>query len=361
MPFIFELIRYRLVFNFEAYTSRGKMSDKTCWFIVVRDKDGKWGLGECGPLRGLSTDDLPDFESQVRHWLANHPFREAMLSRESINHYVLSVPGHLPSLKFGLEIALMDLYNGGKRMIFDTPFYSGDEKLPINGLVWMGDIPTMRLRIDEVLNKNFACIKLKIGAHYIDEELALIDSIRSTYGDKLEIRVDANGGFTSDKARVVMQHLASINVHSIEQPIPVGHRKELASLCRDSPLPIALDEELIGVNTTGSRERLLDAVQPQYIILKPSLLGGFNSTDEWIKLADEKGIGWWITSALESNVGLNAICQYTSQFRPTMAQGLGTGTLYMNNLTSPLRVCDGFIFTDQQHEWDYRALKDELG
>ena len=247
-----------------------------------------------------------------------------------------------PSMLFGLETAKRQLDNGGGIDLFNTPFGRGEEGITINGLIWMGTFDEMFQRLEAKLKAGFHCVKLKIGAIDFEKELRLIQHIRQHFSRKeVELRVDANGGFTPDNAMQRLEALAKYDIHSIEQPIRQHQWKEMARLCKNSPLPIALDEELIGVNDLTEKNQLLDTIQPQYIILKPSLHGGISGTREWIKLAKERGIGSWITSALESNIGLNAIAQLTADiYGPhiTMAQGLGTGQLFSDNIPMPLEI-----------------------
>jgi mandelate racemase/muconate lactonizing enzyme family protein len=247
-----------------------------------------------------------------------------------------------PSMLFGLETAKRQLDNGGGIDLFNTPFGRGEEGITINGLIWMGTFDEMFQRLEAKLKAGFHCVKLKIGAIDFEKELRLIQHIRQHFSRReVELRVDANGGFTPDNAMQRLEALAKYDIHSIEQPIRQHQWKEMARLCKNSPLPIALDEELIGVNDLTEKNGLLDTIQPQYIILKPSLHGGISGTREWIKLAKERGIGSWITSALESNIGLNAIAQLTADiYGPhiTMAQGLGTGQLFSDNIPMPLEI-----------------------
>ena len=239
----------------------------------------------------------------------------------------------------------MDMKNGGKRIYFDNDFTTGKRQLPINGLVWMGDKNFMREQIEQKLEEGFTTIKMKIGAIDFETEIKLLESIRNRYDkDQITLRVDANGAFSPEEAMQKLTELAQLDIHSIEQPIKQGQWSKMRELCAQTPLDIALDEELIGVNERTKKIELLDTIKPQYIILKPSLHGGISGTQEWIELAEERNIPWWITSALESNIGLDAICQLTAEYQNGLPQGLGTGSLYTNNLTSNLVVSDGYIF-----------------
>lgn len=313
-------------------TSRGVLTEKHAWFIEIWEEENPEviGVGECSIIPGLSPDFI-DFDSY-----------EAKVS-ETCTDITVDL-SHWPSIKFGLETALLDLKNGGKGIIFDNDFTSGKKSIPINGLIWMGEPSFMQEQIEEKLRQGFKTIKLKIGAIDFDAEIALLKSIRDRYSkDEITLRVDANGAFSSEEALDKLTILANLDIHSIEQPIRQGQVLEMKRLCAQSPLPIALDEELIGVNRTAAKIELLDTIQPHYIILKPSLHGGIGGTKEWIFLAEERNIPWWITSALESNIGLNAICQLTAEYWNDLPQGLGTGSLYVDNIPSDLQVRKGTI------------------
>jgi o-succinylbenzoate synthase len=338
-------------FNFDARTSRGEMKDKTSWFIKVWDPhhSDTIGIGECGPLPGLSIDDRPDFEeklsatlNQVKHFAAKDIVTLPL-------HKIL--PKGYPSISFGLETALLDLSHGGRRVIFDNPFYKG-MKIPINGLIWMGDSEFMLRQIDEKISKGFTCIKLKVGGINFDLECDLLGNIRKRFSkNDITLRLDANGAFTPDNVVQKLQTLSQFEIHSIEQPLKAG-LPGMEELCRKSPIPIALDEELIGIEGRDKKGSMLDQLKPQFIVVKPSLHGGISGAKEWIQLAKDRNIGWWITSALESNIGLNVICQLTANYPITIPQGLGTGMIYDGNITSPLTVANGTIFWDQKLSWD---------
>ena len=279
-----------------------------------------------------------------------------------------------PSIRFGLEMALIDLGmdgyveirgnkgntgNRGERILFPSDFTEGKDSIEINGLVWMGSFDFMRQQIIDKIESGFKCIKLKIGAMDFTEELNLIKSIRNEFSAKdIEIRVDANGAFKQTEALEKLNRLAEFGLHSIEQPIRQGFWDEMTNLCASSPLPIALDEELIGINEIKEKEKLLKTIRPQFIILKPSLLGGFKASEEWIDLAEKNNIGWWVTSALESNIGLNAIAQWTYTLKNKMPQGLGTGKLYLNNLDSPLKINNGKLNYRPQILWNFNNIFD---
>ncbi len=319
-------------------TSRGVMTQKKAWFISVwRTEQPKVvGVGECSIIEGLS----PDYESDEQY--------EALVERvvRDINAFAddLNRLKYEPSILFGLEMALLDLKNGGKRLFYDSDFYHGKDAIPINGLIWMGEPSFMAEQIEEKLDQGFSCIKMKIGAIDFDQEVDLLEGIRKNYKrDDITLRVDANGAFTPADAPERLKQLAALDIHSIEQPIKPKQWDQMYELCAANHLPIALDEELIGINDADEKMNLLDTIKPQYIILKPSLMGGFVGTAEWIKLAEKRNIPWWITSALESNIGLDAIAQFTSKYDVTLPQGLGTGSLYTNNIESTLTIDRGHI------------------
>lgn len=323
-------------FKEPAGTSRGIYLTRVSRFVRLTSDDlpGIVGVGECAPLPRLSCDDVPDYDTVLRRHC------DDVCERGSIDVDALR---DWPSMLFGLETAWQQLHRGGSTALSSTPFARGEEGIPINGLVWMGDYDTMARRLEQKLGQGFTCVKIKIGAIDFADEIALIRRLRDRYGsDRVELRVDANGAFSLDEAMDRLHQLAVNNIHSIEQPIMAGQWQEMASLCASSPLPIALDEELIGVNTPERKCELLDTIRPKYIILKPSLHGGISGCREWITLARERGIGSWITSALESNVGLNAIAHLAAEvYGPaiTMPQGLGTGQLFTDNIdTVPITI-----------------------
>lgn len=316
-----------------AGTSRGVYTTHDIWLVYLSSDryPGRIGVGECAPLPDLSCDAMPCYEERLRELCA------VLEQTESLDASLLRP---YPSMLFGLETALLSLKKGD--IIFDTPFSRGEEGIPINGLVWMGSFEEMTERLERKIKDGFTCVKLKIGAIDFDSELALVKSIRQRFSrDVVEIRVDANGGFSVADAPGRLEALSKYGIHSIEQPIRQKQWREMSSLCRNTPLPIALDEELIGINIPGMKEEMLDVVKPQYVVVKPSLHGGMAGTREWIEMADRRGIGSWITSALEGSVGLSAISQLASDiYGPgiTMPQGLGTGALYSNNLPALTEV-----------------------
>jgi o-succinylbenzoate synthase len=334
--------KHILQFKRPSGTSRGILKTKETWFIVISDGTRK-GIGECGILRTLSIDDRPDYENKLKWTCKNIHLGVEKLWKELIE---------FPSIQFGVEIAFRSLESDSPFLLFPSPFTRSEEQISINGLIWMGDKEFMRQQITSKLDDGFDCIKMKIGAIDFETELNLLSYIRSQFSsDSIELRVDANGAFKPEEALDKLKQLSVFNLHSIEQPIRQGQYKEMEKLCKKTPLPIALDEELIGVFDVTEKKKLLQAIQPQYIILKPSLIGGFKGTKEWIDIAKSYGIGWWITSALESNIGLNAIAQYTYTLNNKMPQGLGTGGLYTNNFDSPLAVSQGTLAYDPKQEW----------
>ena len=317
--------QYFLEFKQASGTSRGVLTTKETYFLEITDGDKK-GIGECGIFRGLSFDDLPEYEEMLQ-WLCDNINENKKVLRKELLHF--------PSIWFGYEQAMLNLKNG-EDLYFPSEFSEGYSSLKINGLIWMGDADFMKQQIEEKINEGFQCLKLKIGTDWKSEK-EILQQLRANFPkEDLELRVDANGGFTFEEAKTVLQELADLDIHSIEQPIKAGYIEQMAELCKNTPTPIALDEELIGVLNFDDKKELLEKIKPQYIILKPSLVGGFSGTDEWISFAESKNIGWWITSALESNIGLNAIAQYTFTKNTKIPQGLGTGGLFTNNLETRL-------------------------
>ncbi len=335
--------RYRLDFRFTAITSRESLTYKDTYFIKIWHEDcpGVYGLGEAALFRGLSCDDRPGYEEMVA----------AVCREPEIYSADISLLDGWPSIKTGFETAIADLASGGRR----CPFASGSWSIPINGLIWMGDRHTMRERVDAKLAEGFPCIKIKIGGIDFQDELDLLAYLRSR-DPEVEIRLDANGAFRPDEVLGRLERLAGFGIHSIEQPVRAGQYVEMARICRESPIPVALDEELIGLNDTVKRREMLSEIRPAYIILKPTLCGGFSGADEWIRLAEETGAGWWATSALESNIGLNAIGSWLSTKDTDMPQGLGTGQLYHNNIPSPLVQCGNRVSVDPRGLWDTDGL-----
>lgn len=326
---------HRLRFKEEARTSRGSYNVHDVWYVrmTADELPGREGLGECAPLPDLSCDALPgQYETVLR--------RECQ-TIETTGHIDAERLRPYPSMLFGLETAWLHLQAGSPRL-FDTAFSRGEAGIVINGLVWMGDFTTMMQRLEAKLHAGFRCVKLKIGAIGFDDELELIRHIRRRFSaTDVELRLDANGAFRPDEALGKLDQLAPYAIHSIEQPIRAGQPDAMARVCRESPIDIALDEELIGVHKPEAKRALLETVRPHYIIIKPSLHGALSGADEWANEAQRLGIGHWMTSALESNVGLNAIAQWTAHHfcdAIPLPQGLGTGLLYENNIPSPLQI-----------------------
>ena len=330
--------KHFLKFIKPAGTSRGWLTEKPCWFLKLRDDEfDVEGIGECSIIPHLSIDDVPDYENHLKDICER--------INETDGNFNVSelVEDTFPSIRFGLEMALLDLQNDGRKIYFNNEFSQGKKGIPINGLIWMGTFETMWEQVTEKVNAEYNVIKLKIGALDFAGEVKLLKKIREHYPE-ITLRLDANGAFSPQDALEKLNILSELNIHSLEQPIKQGQWEIMKDLCKKSPIPIALDEELIGVNSLVEKIKLLDTISPQYIILKPSLLGGFDASDEWIKLAEKRNIGWWITSALESNIGLNAIAQWTASKNIQMAQGLGTGSLYENNIESGLFIEKGKLF-----------------
>lgn len=336
--------KYILHFKQPSGTSRGVLTDKETWFLVL-EKNGKKGIGECGILRGLSADDRPDYEEKLQ-WVCDNIHLGAEKLWEELMEF--------PSIQFGVEMALLSLQSENPFILLPSKFTSGAASIAINGLVWMGDEAFMKRQIEEKIEQGFRCIKMKIGAIDFEKEKDLLRFIRQNFdAETMEIRVDANGAFSENEALDKINQITGFQIHSIEQPIQKNKTDTMSVLCKNTQLPIALDEELIGVFSLADKEALLQKVRPQYIILKPSFIGGFKGTSEWIALAEKYQIGWWITSALESNIGLNAIAQFTFLQNNPMPQGLGTGALYTNNFESPLQVSQGQLWYRNELEWQF--------
>lgn len=326
--------KYILQFKHASGTSRGVLTTKETYILEVSE-EGKIGIGECAIFRGLSYDDVPEYEEKL-NWLCQNINQDFEILKNELSHF--------PSIIFGLEQALLNLKNG-LDLYFPSDFTTGKDSIKINGLIWMGNAEFMQSQIEEKLEKGFDCIKLKIGVDW-NSEKKIIKKLRQKFpAEKLELRVDANGAFSYEEAKIVLQELAELKIHSIEQPIkkseirsPKPEDSLMAKLCAKTYTPIALDEELIGIIDYEEKKKLLETIKPQYIILKPALVGGFSGSDDWISIAKELGINWWITSALESNIGLNAICQYTYTKKNPLPQGLGTGAIFTNNFETNLNL-----------------------
>ena len=336
--------KHILEFKRPSGTSRGVMITKETWFILL-EHEGKNGVGECGILRGLSIDDKPNYETKLK-WTCNN----IHLGLEKLLTELIE----FPSIQFGLETAFKSLESVDQFQLFPSDFTKDHDSIPINGLVWMGNEDFMRTQIQEKIASGFNCIKLKIGAIDFQTELDILKSIRQEFSiSDIELRVDANGAFSPEDALEKLNRLSEYQLHSIEQPIKAKQLQIMADLCKVTPIPIALDEELIGVFSKEDKQHVLKTIKPQYIILKPSLVGGFKGSKDWINSAEDLNIKWWITSALESNIGLNAIAQWTYTLKNKMPQGLGTGGLFTNNFPSPLRVKNGTLHYDLNQNWEF--------
>jgi len=343
---------YQLTFKKPVLTSRGSMTHKNGYYIAV-ENDGIKGIGECSYIEGLSIDRLDSFEETLKEvcadieGIADDFYYNGTLPKHLIAHY--------PAIAFGLETALLELHCGGKhRIIAGSRFYDGKKDILINGLVWMGSDAFMQEQIEQKLGDGFRCIKIKVGAIDFKEECRLIEGIRQNYSpEQIEIRLDANGAFTESNVRERLRTLSQYTIHSIEQPIKPQQYLLMHQLCAERIIPIALDEELIGTDQKDIRSKLLEMIRPQYIILKPSLLGGLATCDEWIEIAERLNIQWWATSALEGNIGLNAIAQWAAAKETNMVQGLGTGGLYTDNVESPLYIEAGHLKYNPNATWAF--------
>lgn len=337
--------KHTFIFKTPGGTSRGVLNTKDSWYIRVwGDKVPQTkGIGECSIIKGLSYDDRPGYEERLNRLVSEI---------NETGDVLFSGLEEYPSIFFGLETAMMDLHSGGEKILFPSEFTEGKASIPINGLIWMGTPESMWSQIEEKIAAGFSCIKLKIGAIDFETELEILRKIRKRYDKKtIELRVDANGAFNSGDVWQKLNKLAKLNIHSIEQPIKAGNVELMEELCRNTLLPIALDEELIGVVDSDEKNELLEFIKPQYIILKPSLLGGIEMCEEWIEIAEENEIDWWVTSALEGNIGLNAIAQWVYEQENPLPQGLGTGQLFTNNVESPLKIENGELLYDVGRSW----------
>jgi o-succinylbenzoate synthase len=329
-----------------ATTSRGTLYDKNVWYIILYETDNplRKGIGECSVFPGLSMDDVEGFEKKLGD----------IVNMINSGLFSLKTPVRdWPSINFALETALTDLKNGGEKILYPSDFTLGKGSILINGLIWIGSKEEIYRQIDDKLNLGFRCIKMKVGALDFADEIEVLKNLRNRYSpDDLEIRIDANGAFSIYEALEKLKVFSDFEIHSVEQPIIPSQLEEMASLCRLSPIPVALDEELIGKYPIENKNRLLKIVKPQYIVLKPGLLGGIKSCEEWITVANEMNIGWWITSSLETNIGLNAIAQWTYTLKNPMHQGLSTGNLFVNNIASPLALAGEKLYHFPQKKWD---------
>lgn len=345
--------KHILNFKQPGGTSRGVLNTREAWYLSVWDTDDpeKIGIGECGIIPKLSIDDRPDFEEKIIQLVSdiqNHKY----WFEEGLTAY--------PAIRFGLETALIDLQNSSNRILFPSKFTSGENGIPINGLIWMGNYDFMRNQIIEKIENGYRCIKLKIGAINFDDELKLLRTIRQDFNaDELELRVDANGAFQPKEVLEKLKQLSDFEIHSIEQPIKQNQWDQMAELCLLSPMAIALDEELIGATRKHEIRTMLKTIRPDFIILKPGLLGGFQQGELFIREAEKLKIGWWVTSALESNIGLNAIAQWTFTLNSKLPQGLGTGQLYLNNIPSPLEINAANLFYRPEQKWNLKLTQND--
>ena len=343
-------IRHPIKFHRPAGTSRGLLHQKECWFVKLTSEAGLTGVGEISFIPGLSLEDPDEIEIQLDHVCK-------LISRGEMDP-AQELPS-LPGIRFALEGAMRDLEQGGARLLFDSDFTKGKAGILVNGLIWMGDRAFMKKQVRDKLDQGFRVLKMKVGALDVNEEIDLLAWIRSEYGaGDLEIRLDANGAWSPEEATLRMARFAKFGIHSIEQPIAAGQIESMSELCRNPVIPIALDEELIGVTRMEERRQLIEQIRPDFIILKPGLLGGFSLAEQWIDLAESVGTAWWITSALESSVGLNAISQWTYQLGVSMPQGLGTGMLYNNNIQSPLLMEENQLWYRPERGWDLQSIID---
>lgn len=343
-----KILKRVLNFARPAKTSRDSLNEREVYYFILREEaHGSIGIGECAPIFGLSRENRLSFGKAL----------DKVQSASSLDDIPEDLLVQNPSIRFALETAVKDMLSGGKREIFPL---SKKPRIPINGLVWMNEKDAMRQEAFEKVEAGYSCIKLKIGGINFSDELEILSQLRNTYDAKhLEIRLDANGAFSPENVMYKLEALSRFTIHSIEQPIKAGQWNAMRELCNNSPIPIALDEELIGIDGERKKE-VLDTVQPHYIILKPTLHGGFSGSDDWINLARERKIDWWATSALESNIGLNAIAQWVSTYQNPLHQGLGTGKLFVNNIPSPLQSGDGYFWWNEKLKWQIDFIMNEF-
>jgi o-succinylbenzoate synthase len=336
--------KYKFLFKIPGGTSRGILHEKYSWFLILKN-NSKVGVGECSVINGLSVDDPSKIESKLDWICLNINTVPSLLFKELID---------FPAIAFGLEMALKAVDSVKENVLFPSTFTNGKNSIPINGLVWMGDIDFMKSQVDLKLSEGYRCLKLKIGALDFDKEYSLLKSIRDKYSSsELEIRLDANGAYSYKESLRILNKLSELNIHSIEQPIKAGQIKQMSELCISSPIPIALDEELIGINSIEDKIKLIEEIKPQYIIIKPSLIGGFKSSQEWINILPNS-TKYWVTSALESNVGLSAISQWVYTLNCSLPQGLGTGALFSNNFSSPLSIKNAKLHYNKNNNWNIK-------
>lgn len=341
--------KYTLNFKQPSGTSRGVYTTREVWYIYLTEGTIT-GIGECAPLPNLSIENLKEMSSKLLQ----------VCSEIAYFRYFPQELNHWPSIRFGLETALLDLKNGGQQVLFPSPFTNGEKGIPINGLIWMGTPDFMKQQIRSKLDAGFRCIKMKIGAIDFETEFNLLKEIRKDFSaQEITLRVDANGAYSYNTALENLKRLSDLQIHSIEQPIQAGRWDEMARLCEQSPIPIGLDEDLIGVFNQKQLIQIAEQIHPAYFILKPSVHGGLAGCEKWIELSNKYHIGWWVTSALESNIGLNAIAQWTFQQNISMEQGLGTGQLFTNNIDSPLQIVGDQLWHQPSQQWNLKLLNDE--
>ena len=345
------LVPHTLQFKFDAGTSRGVLREHHVQYLIL-NLGGIKGVGEIAPLPKLSIDYQEDFQEIINQ--IDWSFCDNIKTQEEVFEAVSGLKlESYPSLVFAIETALLDIIHGGEKQLFACPLFSDNEGIPINGLVWLNTKEHMLGQVKDKLEQGYRCIKMKIGAINLEEEVEILRFLRESFSSReLVLRVDANGAFDYNKAKDVLRQLEELDIHSIEQPIEKGQECFMRTLSKYNRVGVALDEELIGVSDYSSKKKLIEEIQPNYLILKPTLLGGFKSCLEWIEIAKENEIDWWLTSALESNIGLNAVSQFASYLEVENYQGLGTGQLYHNNLASPLEIVNGFITYNQSKKWE---------
>ncbi len=342
--------KYELHFKRTAKTSRAEYDRRIVWFLFLT-RNGKTGIGECAPLPGLSRETTDEAESLLKQ-ICRNP--EYFIENPELT-------GNVSSVHFALETAVLDLQNGGRQILFPSLFTEGKAGIPINGLIWMANPEYMNRQIRAKIDAGFRCIKLKIGSLDFEEEFDIISNLRREFGsEEIIIRLDANGAFGKDEVLEKLHRLASLDIHSVEQPVAAGNWQEMSEICKESPIPVALDEELIGINSIHEKRELLETVKPRFLILKPSLHGGFSGCSEWIELAGQYSAGWWVTSYLESNIGLNAIAQWTYHKKAKGYQGLGTGGLFTNNIDSPLEIRSEELWMNSEKVFNFPVSFFEL-
>ena len=341
--------KYVLNFKLPSGTSRGILTEKESHFIIIR-KGNRFGIGECGLLRGLSVDPIENYEQKLDYVCQNISLGPDLLFKELHD---------FPSIKFGLEQAFLSAASADPFKLFPSAFTDAKRSIPINGLIWMGEEDYLYEQLHKKVKQGFNCIKVKVGALDFDSEIRFLEALRKRYpASQVQLRLDANGAFEPENALEKLNLLSRFQIHSIEQPISAGNTAVMAELCHRSPVSVALDEELIGIKKLADKNQLLETVKPAFIILKPSIVGGYRASEEWIDLARRQKTGWWITSALESNIGLNAIAQWTFGLGTIMHQGLGTGSLYTNNFESPLEIRNGGLYYDSTRQWPVNLIED---